>query len=158
MNHLPGCGYSGVDPETGVGACAYGCPVGTGLRREPEVCRIGVKLWLDDVRPAPDETWVVARSVEEARDILSVRFVEIASLDHDMGECDECAAVFPPRGYPLVTDTCRHKMTGYDFVMWMAETGKWPASKPAVHSVNPVGRQRMEAVIARYYVRPGGAA
>lgn len=30
--HLEGCGYSGLDAQTGIGACAHGCPIGTGFR------------------------------------------------------------------------------------------------------------------------------
>ncbi len=106
------------------------------------------------VRDPPDATWAVVRTAEEARVILDNPSVDVAeaSLDHDLGECEECAASFPPRGYRLVTDTCRHRMTGYDLVKWMAETGCWPRTKPKVHSQNPVGRANMTATIDRYYV------
>lgn len=38
----------------------------------------------------------------------------------------------------------------------MAETGNWPAEKPVCHSANPVGKERIEGVIARYYAAPDG--
>lgn len=112
---------------------------------------MGVKLYVDDIRSPPDDTWTVARTAEAARDILLAGGVELASLDHDMGECDECANAFPPRGYTVVTNTCRHRMTGYDLVMWMVETGNWPKHKPAVHSANVVGKANMVATIDRYF-------
>jgi len=112
-----------------------------------------MKLFLDDVRDPPSSGWTVVRTAEEAKPMLLSGLVEEASLDHDLGECAECAAAWPPRGYRLVTSTCRHKMTGYDLCLWMAEFGHWPKNKPTVHSANPVGRQRMEGVIARYFQR-----
>jgi hypothetical protein len=112
-----------------------------------------VKLFLDDVRDPPDATWTVVRAAEAARDLLTDPDVVVtaASLDHDLGECDDCARSLPPRGYRLVTDTCRHKMTGYDLVKWMVEHGAWPRTKPTVHSANPVGRANMAALIDRYF-------
>lgn len=96
-----------------------------------------MKLWLDDVRPAPDG-WVHVRSVNEA--ITEVQMVrqlgegwEDASLDHDLGD------------YALDGGD------GYKFVLWMAEYGVWPDNKPTVHSMNPVGRGRMLADIDRYW-------
>lgn len=109
-----------------------------------------MNLYLDDIRPCP-EGWTLARTVEEAKDIMMLLEVENASLDHDMGECEECAKSFPHRGYPLVTSTCRHLQTGYDFVLWMAENEIWPKNKPTVHSMNPVGRQAMQQAIERYW-------
>lgn len=35
FEHLDGCGYSGIDPVTGIGVCAYGCPIGGGFARCP---------------------------------------------------------------------------------------------------------------------------
>ena len=117
-----------------------------------------VKLYLDDVRSPPDETWLVARTAEEARDILLAGPVDYASLDHDLGECEECSTSWPARGYEIVTQTCRHRMTGYDLVKWMAETGKWPLHKPTVHSANPAGRAKMIATIDRYWNADGRPA
>ena len=88
-----------------------------------------MKLWLDDVRPAPPG-WTHARSIEEAQRWLSTGTVEEASLDHDLGFEE-------PDGSALVR--------------WMALTGHWPRTRPVVHSMNPVGRAYMEGVIERYF-------
>ncbi|MBI5544590.1 MAG: hypothetical protein HY901_11920 [Deltaproteobacteria bacterium] len=88
-----------------------------------------MKLWLDDVRPAPPG-WVQARTIEEAQRWLVTGEVEEASLDHDLG-------VEQPDGRALVR--------------WMAQTGHWPKHRPVVHSMNPVGRMYMEGVIERYF-------
>jgi hypothetical protein len=94
-----------------------------------------VRLWLDDIRPAP-KGWYWATSAEEAWDVLQGCYVTEASLDHDLGD---------------VT-----KWTGYDLVLALARYKEeyglnyWPLSKPQVHSANPVGRANMQAVIDRY--------
>ena len=45
------------------------------------------------------------------------------------------------------------EMTGYDIAMWLADrkdSGLFVPLKYAVHSMNPVGRMNIEAVIERY--------
>jgi hypothetical protein len=41
--------------------------------------------------------------------------------------------------------------TGYNLVVWMTETGHWPALPPTVHSGNLDGGARMLGVIARHW-------
>src|ERR1700716_1590869 len=45
---------------------------------------VGMKVWLDDVRPAP-AGWVNVRTPEAAIDLLRSDDVEKVSLDHDLG-------------------------------------------------------------------------
>ena len=89
-----------------------------------------VRLWLDDIRPAPDG-WAWARTVEEAVSLLERGEVAEASLDHDLGE--------------------QGAEEGYRLVVWMAENGVWPSEGMAVHSSsNPPGTRRRCGVIKRY--------
>ena len=94
-----------------------------------------IKLWLDDIRPAP-AGWTWVKTVNAAAQLLAVghfdksRAIVEASLDHDLGE---------------------NEPTGYDLVKWMAETGFWPETKPRVHSANPPGAENMRATIDRYW-------
>lgn len=97
-----------------------------------------MKLWLDDLRPAP-EGWTWAKTVVEAKlwiiwafEFYSEGFEE-CSLDHDLGQ--------GPEG------------EGIKLIDWMAEFHFWPAKKPVVHSMNPVSKARMEATINRYFPR-----
>ncbi len=101
-----------------------------------------VKLWVDDIRDAPGADWIVARTVKEAQEILTTRVVHTLSLDHDLGMCSSCVRAD--------AETCRHIQSGYDLVKWMVEGERWPIKKPAVHSMNPVGRQNMQALIDRW--------
>lgn len=89
-----------------------------------------MNLWLDDVRPAP-EGWTHVKTADEAIALLATGNVDTCSLDHDLA------------------DKSGREKTGYDVVMWMAETGEWPRVVH-VHSMNPVGRASMLAAIRRY--------
>jgi hypothetical protein len=111
-----------------------------------------MKLWLDDERNPLHrglEGWTWVKTVEEAIALVERSALwEEASLDHDLGACEPCVKRAEnddqARG-------CRHVKNGYDFVLWMAEHGKWPTEKPQVHSMNPVGRIAMTLAIERYF-------
>ena len=86
-----------------------------------------MKLWLDDVRPAPDG-WQPVKTAEEAISHFARGTVVCASLDHDLGPADAG--------------------TGYDVLCWIEKAmhGRaWygPLPRLYVHSANPVGRARM---------------
>ena len=48
-----------------------------------------IKLYVDDRRPAPDDSWKLARTVTEAIRILATVPVELVSLDHDIMDSEE---------------------------------------------------------------------
>lgn len=90
------------------------------------------KLWVDDLRPAPDDSWVVATNSLLAINILISHKVlniplEVMSLDHDLGGGD----------------------TSRRIVLWCCETGFWP-DEVRVHSQNPVGRDWLVSMVDRY--------
>lgn len=116
-----------------------------------------MKLWLDDVRApwdygAKDYWW--ARTVPQAIYMISnLNLIgeewEDASLDHDLGACKDCLEGMSPEEWLSANDyrsmpNCEHFGTGYTFVRWMIENNIFPNKKPRVHSMNPVGRKRME--------------
>lgn len=87
------------------------------------------KLWLDDVRPAP-EGWVWAKTAAEAISHLVFGNIAEVSLDHDLG--------------PNTSGT------GYDVAAWIereAYLGNMPRMELRIHSANPVGKMRMEMAI-----------
>jgi len=90
-----------------------------------------MKLWLDDIRPAPPG-WEWVKTVKEAQELLLTGTVTEASLDHDLGDDEKFG-------------------TGYKLVCWMEETGIWPTESTKVHSANPVGWAKMFVPIKRYY-------
>ena len=94
-----------------------------------------MKLWIDDVRPAP-EGYVWCRTVNEvislipdAEECLGVATIEVIDMDHDAGD---------------------YVQYGGDYIKlldWLEETGRnYPIR---IHSMNPVGRENMRRIIER---------
>lgn len=100
-----------------------------------------MNLYLDDVRKCPPG-FTLARTAMEAIEILKTGTVEFASLDHDLAE----------EHYPW-NGGVQDERTGYAVVKWMEENNVWPSKGVRVHSMNPVGRARMEAAINKHYGR-----
>jgi len=91
---------------------------------------MSVKVWLDDVRPAP-LGWVHVLWPQEAIDLLQkANNVTHISLDHDLGD-DE-------RG------------TGYDVLLWIEQATMLEGFVPPdmkIHSANISAREKMELAI-----------
>ena len=92
-----------------------------------------MRLWIDDVRPAPNR-YYWCHSVNEAKRLINIAEatnipIELLDLDHDSGD------YFPDGGdYIKLLD-------------WLEETGRnYPIR---IHSQNPVGVQNMRAIIER---------
>lgn len=104
-----------------------------------------MKLWIDDVRPAPN-LYVWLKSVDEAKECIeflegqlsrvsaelrpySGNNIEIIDIDHDAGD---------------------YSRFGGDYIRlldWLEETGR---SYPIrIHSMNPVGVENMRRIIER---------
>ena len=98
-----------------------------------------MKLWIDDVRPAPED-YFWCKTVNEAKETIIFaeemlfkvrpdRTIEVIDIDHDAGD--------------YVAD-------GGDYIKlldWLEETGRnYPIR---IHSMNAVGVQNMRAIIQR---------
>jgi Cyclic-phosphate processing Receiver domain len=103
-----------------------------------------IKLWHDDVRPAP-EGWTWARTNDEAKQYLGTGLVTEISMDHDLG--------VPAPATPIEEMTREEfnqwmsrrgngPETGEDLARWMAREGIIP-TKITIHSWNPSGAERM---------------
>jgi hypothetical protein len=97
-----------------------------------------MKLWIDDVRPAPDG-YIWIRSVNSAKHwIEQIEYeaftfdreeIELISIDHDAGDYACCGG-----DYIKLLD-------------WLEETGRnYPIR---IHSMNPVGVANMRQIIQR---------
>lgn len=106
-----------------------------------------MKLWVDDVRPAP-EGYIRCYSVNDAKECIALRELangiewtyadgtkeiirpfELIDLDHDAGE-------YVDRGGDYIK-----------LLDWLEETGRnYPIH---IHSMNPVGIQNMRAIIQK---------
>lgn len=92
-----------------------------------------IKIWIDDIRPAP-KGYIWIRSVNEAKRFFNSpigknRIVALVDLDHDAGDF----ASF-----------------GGDYIRlldWFEETGRnYPIR---LHSMNPIGVQNMRRIITK---------
>jgi hypothetical protein len=98
-----------------------------------KIVKNDIKLYLDDVREAPEEGWIVVRDVESAIKFLKTNKVKELSVDHDLGD-----------------DT---PYTGYDLLEWLEEEvahGKSTIRVPEkmkIHSANPAVRTKMKQAI-----------
>jgi hypothetical protein len=91
-----------------------------------------VKIYLDDIRPAPIG-YELAKNYHDMIEFLSSHYndgaIEEISLDHDLGEED---------------------LTGYDVLIWIEEqvfNNNYKPPKIKLHSANPVGMYRMSQVV-----------
>ena len=99
-----------------------------------------MKLWIDDVRPAPKGyTWV--RSVNGAIDII-LEYSNKLNFDMEMEDQIELINIDHDAGI--------YAQYGGDYIRlldWLEETGRnYPIH---IHSMNPVGVANMRAIIER---------
>lgn len=98
----------------------------------------GLKLWVDDIRDAPDDSWTVARTVNSAINALSrFDFTEI-SLDHDISH----QIVMGEMSRPYRCDECFCAVARY-----IAVTSRLPSPKITLHTSNPVGADDMANIL-----------
>lgn len=88
-----------------------------------------MKLWVDDEREVPDDTWTRAYSLYEARCLLLSKHWNVVSLDHDLGKGGETRALV---------------------LMWCEMPHLWP-DEVLVHSSNPPGSKWLRSMIDRYH-------
>ena len=93
-----------------------------------------MKIWLDDVRPAP-EGYYWADTVNKVKNCIVWHeklgeSIELLDLDHDLGHARQADGG-----------------DGIKLLDWLEETGRnYPIR---IHSMNVVGRQNMEAICRR---------
>lgn len=101
------------------------------------------KLYLDDIRNPSDNSYVLARSVEEAKSLIEAYGIPLyISFDHDMGEDAD-------------GKLCS---TGYDLAKWLVEQDMNKKSGIhifsvfdfEVHSMNPVGAENIRSFLKAY--------
>lgn len=93
-----------------------------------------MKIWLDDVRPAPaGYLWcrsvnAAIRAIEENEQTTPI---EVIDCDHDLG------------------DYAHDGGDGIKLIDWLAERGTYYPIR--LHTMNPVGRENMRRTVERYW-------
>ena len=106
-----------------------------------------MKLWIDDVRPAP-EGYVWCKSVNEAKKHIE-HYERIVMLASWSGE-DATIQTYTITCLDIDHDAGDYADQGGDYIKlldWLEETGRnYPIR---IHSQNPVGVQNMRRIIER---------
>ena len=97
-----------------------------------------MKIWLDDLRPAP-AGFVRCRSVNEAKRVITEsetsQAIELTDCDHDLGKYAADGG------------------DGIKLLDWLLERNTlYPV---ALHTMNPVGRENMRRMLQRYWKERG---
>ena len=95
-----------------------------------------MKIWLDDLRPAP-AGFVWSRSVNEAKRLIAEQEtsqpIECIDCDHDLGDYADDGG------------------DGIRLLDWLLERGTlYPV---ALHTMNPVGRDNMRRMLQRHWMK-----
>lgn len=109
---------------------------------------MSVRLWHDDVRPAPPG-WLWARTNDQAKAVFKEQDVVECSLDHDLGLHEVEIPEDPESLLDIITLQGRGGETGYDLVNWMVVEDIFP-SVITIHSWNPEGAMAMAKRLARF--------
>ena len=133
-----------------------------------------MKLWVDDIRNAPDDTWHVCRTVNAAVRCM-YRFkgeIREISLDHDISHQVGMDGLSRP--YPC--EETFQAVAYYVAELWMLERNlevhgdksgigvlsPGISPKVTIHSSNPIGSREMQAILKESGIaaelRPMGAA
>jgi predicted glycosyltransferase len=95
-----------------------------------------IKLFLDDIREAPDKTWDVVRSYHEFIGYILVYGVpDIISFDHDLE--------FKSRG------STTSQYTGYDCAKYLVDNNL-EIKEFIVHSANLIGKENIEKLLINW--------
>lgn len=90
-----------------------------------------MKIYLDDTRQVPDNSWTLTKTAKETIVHLLLSQVEEISLDHDLGD--------------------EENETGYDVLRWIEEkvylAGYIPPQTIRIHTMNNVARKKMEQAL-----------
>lgn len=132
------------------------------------------KLWIDDIRDAPDKSWTVVRTVTEAIRMIAKFRWDVISLDHDISHYEKvgkegwedvdqevraCGETFQPVAYFLGEKYwISRKMSDVDKLLAGGGISDEsvhlarPLAGPriVIHSANPEGAREMQLILKDY--------
>ena len=120
-----------------------------------------MKLWIDDVRPAPDG-YILCKSVNNAKGCIEHFEKHVSLLEYELNNADGMPFNIIPERYKaeierltinlidIDHDAGDYANDGGDYIKlldWLEETGRnYPIR---IHSMNPVGVANMRRIIQR---------
>lgn len=105
-----------------------------------------LKIFVDDLRNPPDDTWIVARTVTEAIRILATMPVGEISLDHDISH--QVSLDGNSRPYH-----CSEDFTAVAYFLGERYPTYSSAKQPpkiTIHSANSIGAERIQNILTSY--------
>ena len=108
------------------------------------------KLFLDDMRKPPDNTWDVVRSYDQFVAYIEANGVpEVISFDHDLADQHYAPEVLQAINESGKIEYEKYaEKTGYDCAKWLVENG-YEVKRWMVHSMNPVGAQNIRFALSK---------
>lgn len=98
------------------------------------------KLWVDDTRRPPDDSWDWAHDAREAKKLTKQNDYKHMSLDHDLGILQyESKVVINPDA-----------LSGGDFVLWLHEHRKHMPKSVNLHTHNSNGAKLMKEILEKH--------
>src|SRR3990167_8362823 len=112
-----------------------------------------MKLYVDDIRKAPDESWHTARTVEAAISAIVMFDFEIISLDHDISHQISIGVEGSNRPHP-----CSETFTSVAYFIKAKyaklDEDEFEKAKPKIiiHTANPAGAIRIAGILKDFEV------
>ena len=104
-----------------------------------------MKIWVDDIRPAP-EGYVWCKRVNDAKECIIFAEEQFSKRNEVFYDCN----IFAIELIDLDHDAGEYAQYGGDYIEllnWLEETGRnYPIR---IHSMNPVGRGNMRRIIRK---------
>lgn len=108
-----------------------------------------MKIFIDDIRDVPDESWTLCRTITEAiRTINRFDDIECISLDHDISHDVRIDGVYRP--FP-----CEENYTAVAYYIgekYVNDLDNDVPPKVILHTANPVGAEMMKAILKGYSI------
>ena len=117
-----------------------------------------MKLWIDDIRPIPNEDWIHAKTVNEAVRALHRFDFTVISFDHDISH--QVTAGRMSRPYPC--EECFCAVAYFLGEQYRVRPVYEARPEVIIHTASPVGGREIQQILADYglsgILRPMGAA
>lgn len=104
---------------------------------------MSMKLFVDDIRKAPDDGWILAKTINAAFTAIDHFEFDIVSLDHDISH--QIAMGKNSRPYP-----CDETFAIVATYLGVVSRGREKKPDVIIHSANPIGANIIAGICKRY--------
>lgn len=107
-----------------------------------------MKLYVDDIRDVPDESWTLARTITEAIAFIAMFKNQITdiSLDHDISHEIRVNGVYRPFPSP-------DNFTPVAYFIGEVYENQFDRPNLVAHTANPAGGEKIRSILEQYGVK-----